>query len=699
MLKLHVTAAAVALAWAGHSVAQSALDEEDLALAYGSKDFISIATGNRQPVHKAPSVATVITAEDIAAMGAVDLDDVLEAVPGMHVSRASLRYASTYMIRGIGGGGQANPQVLVLQDGIPMTTTFNGDKGSAWRGTSVENVARIEIIRGPGSALYGADAYAGVINIITKTAQDAPGTEIGLRGGSFNTWDGWIQHGSTAGPIDVAAYLRVGSSDGFKETIASDAQTRNDRLFGTNASLAPGPINAGYDAIDGSLNLAYEKWRLRGGYKLRDHLGYGAGISSALVPGSEGKSELINSDLSWTDPQFARDWGTGFSASYLQYSLTYPNNLMLLPPGTQLATGLFPQGVIGGPNQWERQFRISAFATYSGFADHNVRIGLGHDDLNLYKTKTYKNYLLNAAGTPVPTGPVIDYSDIQPFIQPQRRKIAYIYAQDEWKFARDWTLTAGLRHDDYSDFGATTNPRLAVVWEAAYNLTAKVLYGGAFRAPSFNEQYGINPVNNGNPGLQPERIRTLEGALSWQVRKDAQVTLSVFRYTMSNIIRPVANPAPTPGSTYQNTGTQTGDGAELEASWDATRTLRLSGYYAYQRSVDESTGHDAGYAPRHHVYARADWRMAPGWQLHTQVNYVADRKRAFGDNRPPVADYTTVDLTLRTDRTREGWDFAASIRNLCDASVKEPTLAPGTALPDDLPMPGRSFWLQARYSL
>ncbi|HJW23958.1 MAG TPA: TonB-dependent receptor [Rhodocyclaceae bacterium] len=699
MLKLHVTAAAVALAWAGHSVAQSTLDEEDLALAYGSKDFISIATGNRQPVHKAPSVATVIMAEDIAAMGAVDMDEVLEAVPGMHVSRASLRYASTYMIRGIGGGGQANPQVLLLQDGIPMTTTFNGDKGSAWRGTSIENIARIEIIRGPGSALYGADAYAGVINIITKTAQDAPGTEVGLRRGSFNTWDGWIQHGSTAGPVDVAAYLRLGRSDGFKETIAADAQTRNDRLFGTNASLAPGPINAGYDAIDGSLNLAYEKWRLRGGYKLRDHLGYGAGISSALVPGSEGKSELINSDLSWANPQFARDWGTGFSASYLQYSLTYPNNLMLLPPGTQLATGLFPQGVIGGPNQWERQFRISAFATYSGFADHNVRIGLGHDDLNLYKTKTYKNYLLNAAGTPVPTGPVIDYSDIQPFIQPQRRKVAYIYAQDEWKFARDWTLTAGLRHDDYSDFGATTNPRLAVVWEAAYNLTAKVLYGGAFRAPSFNEQYGINPVNNGNPSLQPERIRTLEGALSWQVRKDAQVTLSVFRYTMSNIIRPVANPAPTPGSTYQNAGTQTGDGAELEASWDATRTLRLSGYYAYQRSVDESTGHDAGYAPRHHVYARADWRMAPGWQLHTQVNYVADRKRAFGDNRPPVADYTTLDLTLKTDRTRDGWDFAASIRNFFDASVKEPTLAPGTALPDDLPMPGRSFWLQARYSL
>ena len=168
-----------ATSWFGVANAQS-YEEEDLALVYGDKSTISIATGSTQPLRRAPSVASIITSQDIAAMGAKDLDDVLETVPGIHVTRPAIRYASTYVFRGI-FNGVTNTQVLLLQNGIPTTTMYSGDKGYAWVGVPVENIARIEIIRGPGSALYGADAYAGVINIITKTATDTPGTELGSR--------------------------------------------------------------------------------------------------------------------------------------------------------------------------------------------------------------------------------------------------------------------------------------------------------------------------------------------------------------------------------------------------------------------------------------------------------------------------------------------------------------------------------------
>jgi outer membrane receptor protein involved in Fe transport len=701
MYKLRWVTMAVALGWTVGAPAQSQMEEEDLALAYGDKNFISIATGQQQLVRKAPSVATVITAKDIAAMGAVDIDEVLQAVPGLHVSRSSTRYASLYLIRGIGSGGLISPQVLVLQDGIPVTNMYLGDKVAAWRGTSLENIARIEVIRGPGSALYGADAYAGVINIITKTAADTPGTEVGFRAGSFGTWDSWMQHGGKAGPIDVAAYLRVGGSEGFRDTIAADAQTRNDQRFGTRASLAPGPASTGYEAIDGNLSLAYGKWRWRNGYKLRDQLGYGAGIASALVYGSESRAEVITSDLSWMDPEFARDVGLGFSGSYLHYAFTLPDNLMLLPPGTVLPSSPFPNGQIGGPNQWERQYRLSAFATYSGFSDHNLRLGAGYDNLDLYKVKTYKNYRFNVAGAPVFTGPVIDYTGIQPHILPHERTVKYLYLQDEWLFAKDWTLTAGVRYDHYSDFGSTTNPRLALVWEVAYDLTAKLLYGRAFRAPSFTEQYGINPVANGNPNLRPETIQTVEAALSWKPHGDTQINLNVFRYTMEDIIRLV-------GTAYQNSGSQTGNGMELEAVWDASRNVRLSAHYAYQRSVSGSTRHDPGYAPHHLFYARADWLPGSGWQLSTQVNAVVDRNRAFGDTRPQIDDYATVDLTLRTIPVKNQWDFAASVRNLFDANARDPSLyspvagrpdLPVSPIPYDLPLPGRSFWVQARYAM
>jgi iron complex outermembrane receptor protein len=683
----------------GISTVQAQEAEEDLALIYGDKNSISIATGSQQSLRRAPAVATVITAEEIAAMGATDIDEVLESVPGIHVTRTAIRYAPTYVIRGIYNGTN-NTQVLLLQNGIPTTTMYSGDKGAVWTGVPVENIARIEVIRGPGSALYGADAYAGVINIITKSAADTPGTEIGMRAGSFNTRSAWIQHGGEIGAVEVAAFLRIGATDGIQEILQADAQTRNDKIFGTSASLAPGPVNTGYDAIDASLNLAYDKWRLRAAYKLRDELETGAGISSALDPNSYGRAENVSGDLTWSSPHFARNWSLEARAAFQYYTFTYPTNLQLLPPGLRLPSGAFPDGLIGGPNSWDKQFRFSGNATYSGFAGHSLRLGLGYDDLDLYRTKTIKNNLLNAAGAPTQPGPVMDYSGIQPFIKPQQRRVDYLYLQDEWDFAQDWTLTAGVRHDHYSDFGGTTNPRLALVWNTTLDLTTKLLFGQAFRAPSFAEQYAINPVTNGNPDLKPETIQTLEAAFSWRWRRDSQINLSLFRYEMRDIIRLVNNTTPALGATYQNTGSQHGNGLELEAEWSITPTLHLIGAYSYQKSVDDATGKDAGYAPHHRVYLRGDWRYRSGWIASIQANHVADRERAAGDTRPQIADYTTVDITLRNDMGRkEQWGYAASLRNLFAADVREPSLAPGLALPYDLPMAPRSVWVQATYRM
>lgn len=673
------------------TLAQSPEDEEDLALAYGDKATISIATGSQQMLRRAPAVASVITAEDIAAMGATDLDEVLESVPGVHVSRSPNGYASSYAIRGI--STQYGTEALMLQNGIPMTTLLVGNKGNIWGGFPVEHIARIEVIRGPGSALYGADAFSGVINIITKTAADTPGTEFGVRAGSFKTGNAWVQHGGKVGPVDVASYLRVGSTDGFKETITADAQTARDRNSRTKASLAPGSVNTGYDAIDANLDLGYDKWRLRAGYKLRDNVGTGAGVASALDPVGKMKSERVTADLSWADAHLAKDWGLGFSASYLGYAQEMPTYLQLSPPGTKFGANVFPNGQIGAPETRERQLRLSAFTTYSGFAGHSLRFGMGHDDLNLYETATHKNYTLTPAGAPVPAGAVADYSNLQPFMTPQRRKVSYFYAQDEWNFAKDWALTAGLRRDLFSDAGGTTNPRLALVWEAAFDLTVKLLHGQAFRAPAFGEQYSINnPVSRGNPNLAPETVKTTEAAFSWQAQRDTQVNLSLFHYEMKDIIRIVSG-------AFVNSGTQTGRGAELETVKDVSRNLRLTGNYSWQRSIDEATKQDAGYAPHNHIYARADWRFTGNWLASSQVNWVADRKRPAGDTRANVPDYTTLDLTVRTTRAKDPWNFMLTVRNLFNADVREPSLAPGTALPYDLPMAPRAIYLQVVYRL
>lgn len=670
-------------------------EEEELALIYGDKTNISIATGNQQTLRRAPAVTSVITAEDIAAMGATDLDEALETVPGLHVSHSALSYTPLYVIRGIYSTN--NPQTLMLQNGIPTTTMLTGSKGNAWGGLPLENIARIEVIRGPGSALYGADAYAGVINIITKTAADTLGTSVGARYGSFNTKDAWVQHGGKWGALDAAAYVRVGGTDGYKQTITADAQSRLDRIFTTSASLAPGTNYIAHDAIDASLDLSYDKWRLRTGYKLRNNLQLGAGVASALDPVGSETSERITTDLSWTSPNVSQDWGVGFDASVLQYNDTIINPLVIYPAGVRFSTGTFPDGMIGAPEKWERNVRLSAFATYAGFDKHQLRFGVGHDDLYLYKTAERKNFTLSATGSPIPTGSLLDFSNTTPFMLPQRRFIDYLYAQDEWSFARDWTLTAGVRHDSYSDFGGTTNPRMALVWDATLDLTAKLLYGQAFRAPSFNEKYSINnPVQQGNPNLRPETNQTWEAAFSLQARNDTQINLNFFRYEMQDIIRLVANTAPAVGSTYNNTGKQHGSGMELEAVWDASRKLRLTGNYSFQESIDDATGKDAGYSPHHRIYLRTDWRYASGWFASAQFNQVMDRRRTSGDTRPQVPDYATVDLTMRSP-SKGSWNFSTSVRNLFDTDVREPT-AP-LLIPNDLPMAPRSLWVEAAYKM
>lgn len=667
---MQLLAVLLAFAWAAGSCAAPQSEEEELALAYGDKSFVTIASGSRQPIARAPSVATVVTAEDIAAIGAADLDEVLETVPGLHVSRSPIGYNPIYTIRGI--DTQYNPQVLMLVNGIPITGVIFGNRSNIWGGMPVENIARIEVIRGPGSALYGADAFSGVINIITKTTADINGTQLGLRAGSFNSRDAWVQHGGTWGGFDAAAYLRVGSTDGQRRLIAADAVTPTPF-----PSLAPGPVNLGRDAIDGRLDLARDKWRLRAGYQQRDNVETGAGVASALDPVGRNLGERINTDLTYQDVNFAPDLEVTAQASYLH--ITEKSDLTLYPPGFM---GAFPNGMIGNPYKWERHTRFNLSAAYTGLQSHKLRFGAGTQNDNLYRTEETNNFTTG--------GPLIVAA---PFLSPHSRRVNFVYAQDEWAFTKDWYLTAGVRQDRYSDFGNTTNPRIALVWETAYNLTSKLLYGRAFRPPSFSELYNVNnPVLLGNPNLKPETNESVELAFAWQAASSLQANLNLFRYQMKDILRVDTS------VTVQNAGRQHGQGMEVELVWDASSSLRLSGNYAQQHSIDEATNQDAGNSPRHHVYARADWHFMPHWIMDTQLNYVAGRKREPLDTRPAIADYHTVDLTLRSQKQSSDWDFAFKVLNLLDADAREPSPAPGL-IPNDLPLAPREWRVELRHQL
>ncbi len=679
-----IAVAFLVLAWIGTAAAQTT-EEEDLALAYGDKSMISIATGSPQSITRAPAVATVINDRDISAMGATDLDQVLESVPGLHVSMTNAGNHPVYEFRGI--ATKSNSQVLVLINGMPITNVLWGDRGEVWGGMPLENVQRIEVIRGPGSALYGADAFSGVINVITKTAADIGGTEYGLRAGSFNSQDAWAQYGGKLGMLDAAFYLGAGKSDGQKGIIQQDAQSAWDRIFATNASLAPGPVNDQSKRIDARADLSREAWRLRAGYQNRE-VGVGSGVAGSLDPNGRGHASRLNLDVSYEKANWAPNWDLSGTAGFYGIKEYGDPAYTLFPAGA--FGGGFPNGMIGNPGHSERHTHASVSAFYTGFEQHRIRIGTGHRIEDMYDVRETKNY--DAAFNPLPGGLTdVSGNPALVYMLPHTRNVSYAFAQDEWNFAKDWALTAGVRHDRYSDFGGTTNPRLALVWDAAYNVVVKAMHGTAFRAPSFAELYAINnPVATGNPNLKPETITTDELAFAWKPFARLQNNLNFFRYRMRNIILPA-----TP---YQNTGDQVGRGLELESTLDATSNVRLTANFSLQHSIDQTTGQDAGMAPHRRLFARADWHFAPLWKVSTKANYVANRVREPGDTRAKIPDYTLVDLTLRRDSFAGNWDMSAMVTNMFDRVAMEPTFQ-SVGMISDLPLPGRAVYLEFQHKL
>lgn len=696
---------ALVLGWASHVYSQSI--EDDLSLSFGDEEFVSIATGQREHISKAPAVASVITEEDILRSGATDLDDVLRTVPGLHVSVNGGGWNPLYIIRGI--YSEYNPQVLVLINGIPINNVFLGNRGQVWGGMPVQSIDRIEVLRGPGSAVYGADAFAGIINITTKTYKDINGAEAGFRAGTYDTKTGWLAYSNKLQEWELALTLELHETEGQKEIVDLDTQSFFDGILGTSASNAPGPLATGVQAVEARFDISNKYWRFRLGHQGRNNQGTGAGGALALDNEGNSDSKRSNFDVTYSNSD-AEKWD--FSTQYSYFETSAESDLTLFPAGSVLPIGsdgniatpgggliLFPEGVFGNPNVYEKQSRFNVDTFFKGFQQHKLRIGAGFNqaELEAEEDKNFGPGILNGTEGIV-DGTLTDVTGSEfIFTRNQSRDVSYAFIQDEWLMAPDWKLTSGVRYDNYSDFGSTVNPRLALVWQSTHALTTKLLYGQAFRAPSFAEQFNINnPIALGNPDLEPEEIDTIELVFDY-TSEDGRVrnSLNLFNYETKDIIRFVPDPPPATSLTAQNTAGQDGQGFEWEIRWDVTNKTRLFANYAFQDSEDKLTGSDVANVPGRQFFIGLDQAFSYNWKLNIQAKHIADRKRAPGDIRPAVDDYTRVDSTLRYSKD-DSLQIALIAHNLFDEDIREPSLAPGLVV-NDLPLAGRRAFLEVRY--
>jgi iron complex outermembrane receptor protein len=621
---------------------------------------VTISTSTKQSLAKAPSVVSVITAEDIKATGATNVMEILQSIPGVYVRANLFSFRSQVTFRGANG-----THTLFMIDGEPIRDLV-WSAGIFSKGFPTSMVDRIEIIRGPGSALFGSDASAGVINIITKTAAGIDRTEAGARAGSFDTQAGWAQYAGRWNGVDVALTADLSHTDGHDPFIEKD---RNG---------IPARAGFGWDNQDLRFSAGFENWRLLADHTRRSNVGTGLSGFGVLDPRTRASDSRSDLALLYNNGDFASDWGLNAEARYYDLSYSSGNGFYEEPPGF----ARYPDGQINQQRAAQRGYSLELSGLYTGFRTHAIRTGVGHKLDDLYLVEHYVNFGTGPNGITLPAGgPLVDISGTPYAFAPEKsRRINYVFLQDVWTIANDWELTAGLRYDNYSDFGGTTNPRLALVWQSTDKLVTKLMYGRAFRVPSYLERYSTTSTTFPNSSLRPERSETWDLAFSYSASRDLKLGVDFYRFVQTDLILNNATTA----FQYKNVGNSTTRGVELEAQWQATPTLRVS---ANMTTRSETQQYNS--APKQKAYLRADWSFMPNLNWDVQATRAGSRSASATHQ---LAPYTLVDTTLRYSYDRH-WEFAASARNLFDADAREFS----SSLTYDLPLPNRSLFTEVRY--
>jgi vitamin B12 transporter len=411
---------------------------------------------------------SVITAQEIAAAGQTSLVELLQTQPGVEIiqSGGSGALASVF-IRGGNSG-----HTLVLVDGLRV--------GSATVGTTpLENIAldqveRIEILRGPASSLYGADAVAGVIQIFTRQGHGAPKLSATLGAGSYGLLQGQVNYGGETG--DTRFSLGAGYS----------------RTDGGFSSARPGTY--GYNPDKDGDEKRSVHMNVDHAIDERNHIGLTAMANRDFVDFDDGTAKdvahnEVNGVSAWWKGRLSGQWTSQLRAGLGQ---NHTENFSLGLPTSRFDTDQTQY-------LWQNDFALSSGHLTASLERNEQRVGSS-------TALTATRRTINAA------------------------QLGYL---GQWGAH---TLQASLRHDDYSDFGGHSTGTAAYAYALNAAWRASASYGTSFKAPTFNDMYWpIQYGYQGNPNLKPEQGRNLEMSLRYQEGVN-RAGATVYRNRLSDLI-------------------------------------------------------------------------------------------------------------------------------------------------------------------
>ena len=660
--------------------------KDDLLLFVEEQELVT-ATKRSTSLRKAPAMATIITSDDIRNMGARNLEDVLIMVPGIGISTNEW---GTHMVEVRGIRSQASEKILVMIDGHSLNRNINGSAlvYNVANDLPVENIRQIEVVLGPGSALYGNSAFVATINIITRNAEEIHGLEVKGGVGSYDSYQGNMVGGVTRGDkLTISGSLDHYQTNGPKLTVGADA------LTGTPYSQAPGAPDLSSRQNDAFLKIGYGDISFRGHFQTHKEGSY-IGIVSALT--SQSYNDIDNY---WGELAYNLHLAEGLSANMKLYYDNYEQkpNVKLYPNGF---AGIFPDGMIAKPLVKDGTFGSELQVDWDVFKGNHLIAGFSFEELQQYDVHQLTNF------NPETGAPLGSVQEVANWNKNATRQIFATYLQDEWQLQKQVNLTTGVRYDHYSDFGDTVNPRVGLVWSFLDNADLKLLYGQAFRAPNFQELYNINnPVLVGNPKLKPEQIHTYEAGLAWRFNRFFAANLNYFYSYIYDQIGWVPTTTPSTPAVNANIGNSVTQGIELEANGAYGTGLHWKFSYTYQDPRNADNDQRLPYVPSQRVNAAVNYALTKYVNLHTDVLWTGTRPRDIGDTRPKMPAYATVDLAATIKNFYKTLEIQATVRNLFDARYKDPDTSGGDVnvagtgpkVPGDFPREGISAVVTASY--
>jgi len=651
---------------------------EDMFAIFTEEQIVVSALKKPRTVLKSPAIMSVITAKQIRQMGFRTLVDVLKIVPGFYISMDETGEREI-AVRGVLDNNSQKIRVLI--DGHSVNDPWRG--GAMWNfdDLPVENIKRIEIIRGPGSALYGRNAFLAVVNVITKDTEDIDGFQFTTSGGAFETQNYNMLFGREYGDLQVSGFFDYYDTEGFSKKIEQDV------IFGDPASKTPGRSHNSREKTDLNLKLSYNNLYVKGKYMKKRRKDY-IGVGNALNDDSMLKDTYIYSELIYKLPLGEKLEITP-KMYYDQYS--FDPLFERRPDGLVNLLGTYPDGIQGKTTFKQRTIGFENQVNYKLFEGNELTFGFLYEWMHQHDIKSAE-FTFNPI-TSAPLSSPQDFSKDLPFTRKATRHILAFYLQDEWNITDDIDLTVGVRHDRFTRFGGTTNPRFGLIWRFVEDAHLKLLFATAFRAPNFQELFITNnDQREGDPNLDPEKINTYEVGLGYNFTRQLRGNINYFYNRIRDRI--ILDTASSPDK-FKNSSGARALGVEAELKADLGNNNYAFANYTFQKAEETRERKRLADVPVHsgNIGINAGfWKYA---NANLNTLFIGPRPREFDDTRHDLSSYALVNLTLIGKNFINNLEIKGSIFNLFDKSYKDS--APQDTVPTDYPQPGRSFIVELQY--